>query len=971
MPRSPFVLAQATAVAALVTVAPVVLVLVGDATLPRPSVGLLREWIHQPLTPAFLTVLGLAAAWLVWALLAVAVAARVYTATRRLARWLPPVHLPRPLQGLTAAILGASAITTSGVAAHAAPAPTPATATFQGPAAETTNILVDASTGVRPVVDDRPTHTVRRGESLSSIAKHRLGDRDRWDDIYALNLGTRFPTGGALTDPDVIHPGWVLDLPATANVPPNGQDIPPPPPEPPADAQPELEAPSSAPTSASPSTGSAGGAPPPASDASPAPPNTAGPPGAACDTDAAENRGESARGVTLPSGSWLGPGLAGAIAAAVALVWAHRRRRHVPGTPSAALRSDDPDLTPMPRVVDQIRRGLRRAAPPDPTEHDPGDGDIGDQHHADAGAVENAGGSRSGAATSGQLAPDLTVTVPQVQAPAPAHRLAARWPAGGLALTGPGAPAAARGLLTAALASGHGEHPDARARVVMSSATATALLGDAVALPETPRLTVTGSLDAALRLLEAQIMRRSRLVEEHEVDTVAALRRTGDCGEPLPPILLIADAAAGREPSRIAVILAQGHRLDIRAVLLAAGPEEDSVVVDTDGTTTSTAGDRPGISPADVGRLAVLTPAETIDLITMLAEAHTGARQTPAAAESTSTGRTREPKPAPTDIPPTDAGDPERVGQPERDDQAPADADTTPDPVADAPPHTASTPNTDRRDPAEDPADGDDADTGTQPGGPVAVRVLGDARIVDMDTTVPLRAKSLELLVYLVVHEGDATQDAILDDLLPDAPRSKAPHRLHTYVSALRKTLSRTGGAGAYLTHPPRRYALNRQMLDVDLWRMRDALRDAERATDPTDRLTALRAAVHAYGGGLAEGFDYEWIEAHREGIRRQAVDAHLALATATTDPAEALTVLEAAIRHDPYAEPLYQQAMRVRAALGHLDEIRALRRTLARRLGEIDVEPSEDTTALADQLITDLRQRHPSGQPGSCGGRP
>ncbi|RQX05927.1 hypothetical protein DLJ59_06280 [Micromonospora inaquosa] len=282
------------------------------------------------------------------------------------------------------------------------------------------------------------------------------------------------------------------------------------------------------------------------------------------------------------------------------------------------------------------------------------------------------------------------------------------------------------------------------------------------------------------------------------------------------------------------------------------------------------------------------------------------------------------------------------------------------------PEHSAAAHLHERRDPAGDelhPA-GDDRPCTT--GGRVDVRVLGGARIVDMDTTTPLRAKALELLVYLIVQDGEAAQDNILDDLLPDAPASKAPHRLHTYVSALRKTLLLTGGPATYLTHPSRRYALNRDALDTDLWRMRTALRDAALATTDTDRTAALQRAVNAYDGTLADGFDYEWIEAYREGIRRQALDAHLALAAATPDPTQALALLEAAMRHDPYAEATYQQAMRAHAALGHLEQIRSLRRALTLRLDEIDAEPSEDTLRLADQLIDDLRRQKPTGKTDS-----
>jgi hypothetical protein len=48
---------------------------------------------------------------------------------------------------------------------------------------------------------------------------------------------------------------------------------------------------------------------------------------------------------------------------------------------------------------------------------------------------------------------------------------------------------------------------------------------------------------------------------------------------------------------------------------------------------------------------------------------------------------------------------------------------------------------------------------------------------------------------------------------------------------------------------------------------------------------------------------------------------------------------------------------MRAHAALGQRDAIRTLRRTLTRRLAEIDAEPSDDSLALADHLIADLQR--------------
>jgi DNA-binding SARP family transcriptional activator len=137
------------------------------------------------------------------------------------------------------------------------------------------------------------------------------------------------------------------------------------------------------------------------------------------------------------------------------------------------------------------------------------------------------------------------------------------------------------------------------------------------------------------------------------------------------------------------------------------------------------------------------------------------------------------------------------------------------------------------------------------------------------------------------------------------------------------------------------------------------ALVDAAK-DDREARVAALRAAVACYTGPLAEGRDYEWVEPYREAVRQQAVDAHLALvaAVADDDPAEAVTVLRAAIDHDPHNEPLYQQAMHLYARLGDVDGIRDLRRVLARRMAEVDTEPGEDTIALADRLVTDLKRR-------------
>jgi DNA-binding SARP family transcriptional activator len=737
----------------------------------------------------------------------------------------------------------------------------------------------------------------------------------------------------------------------------------------------------------------------------------------------------------------------------------------------------DPDLAPMPPVVNQVRRRLRGAAqsaaaqgdPQDPAQFDlftdpdatldderlpahddddtgvgivldvdvadrtvPADpdddeGDEGDEDFLDGAAEEPLVSSPSGG-------DEQSPAVPRPAVPSLAHPLAAVWPPAGLGLTGPGAEAAARGFLAAGLAAGGLDEPDERSWVVMPSATAATLLGtDAVALPHTPRLTVTGGLDEALDLLEAQTLHRSRMVYAHEVDTVAELRAADPTEEPLPPMLLVADATTRHQRTRIAALLAQGQRLDIHGVLLGAWPDGNTVVVAADGTTSPADGEggRHGNHPADIGRLAILTPAETSDLLVTLAESHTGQPQAPAPVEPAahlSPAAEAGPIAGDTDaqphLPTLDpaAGPPSAAGSGvapaagpgnpcrEQPDTAPGGMPAEPggpaDDSADPPPaelapvarviapgsaegtadaatagqHPALRPDGEAHDEAvDDVAEGTDLDSDEDPDidasseeaetgpGRVEVTVLGPAGIVDVPPGPTLRKKSVEVLVYLAVHDGDASAETILDDVMPDAPANKAPRRLYTYVSNLRTVMRHTGGRGAYIGNRDQRYILNPDAIDIDLWRMRAAIRDADRATDPAERLAALRRAVDTYGGHLAEGADYEWIEPYREAVRTQALDAYLALAEALADkPAEQVSVLEAAIRHNPYAEELYQQAMRARAALGHLDAIRTLRRTLTRALGEIDAEPSDETIALADELVAQAQRpgRRPDLRP-------
>ena len=61
-----------------------------------------------------------------------------------------------------------------------------------------------------------PVYEVQRRDTLWDIAETHLGDPFRWAEIFTLNEGCPQADGGCLRDPDLIYPGWQLQLPADA-----------------------------------------------------------------------------------------------------------------------------------------------------------------------------------------------------------------------------------------------------------------------------------------------------------------------------------------------------------------------------------------------------------------------------------------------------------------------------------------------------------------------------------------------------------------------------------------------------------------------------------------------------------------------------------------------------------------------------------------------------------------------------------
>jgi two-component SAPR family response regulator len=91
---------------------------------------------------------------------------------------------------------------------------------MRGPAASSAadpSATANAGSTVAPALQVGPhTYTVLRGDHLWGIAERYLGDGFRWTDIWRLNREQPMVDGRRFVDPNLIYPGWVLELPDDA-----------------------------------------------------------------------------------------------------------------------------------------------------------------------------------------------------------------------------------------------------------------------------------------------------------------------------------------------------------------------------------------------------------------------------------------------------------------------------------------------------------------------------------------------------------------------------------------------------------------------------------------------------------------------------------------------------------------------------------------------------------------------------------
>ena len=889
-----------------------------------PGWGQVREALSSPLSGGTAVTLLAGAAWLLWAVFAAAVIAEVAAAA--CGRPVPRLSAIAPVQALAATLAGtvvltalhlprtaaraallphaaAGAVTTAGPArpGHAAGSPgQPRAHPAAGPgdAGDRPQAFrLDAAHAGRtsgPARADGRVHAVVAGDNLWDLARAYLGSGDRWYQIYALNRGRPQPGGGTLTDPARIYPGWDLLIPAAGPHPRHE------------DGNPHGGRPARHRRE-----------PAPGATASPGPARTPHPPPG---TPAAARPGvpqpAPPGGVRLPSGALIGLGTAVVVSAAVAVARLRRRRQYRPGPGLTA--SLEP-AAPPPPVISALDRAARGpgagTALPDGTSPDDAGPDL-DLYEL---CEQPFPSSREAGRAAPPAARLISRQPPGRQATAPpgpvpigirdGQEITADPAAlGGLGLTGPGAPAAARAILAGLLARPPRGPDGPPAQIIIPAADAARLLPGPPgprARPPIRGVLVPPALDAALDEAEAMMVRRARTAD-------------GDDGLQTAAVVLAAapGPAAGQ---RLAGITAAGRDLGIAVILLGDWPHGTTCHITAGGLIS-------GVTPPEAGLAGTEAyHLEAADLAAIIAQLDQ-ARDTPG------------------DDGPAAPGPPE-TGQPHR-----------PGATAAPGPGQVTAP---RRPGQQLPPPAGAAGQGTGPGPagtPVQISVLGPLQITAAGREIGtgLR-KARELLAFLAVHPGGASAEAISEALWPGADPGRAAGQRNLALRKAREMLRTAAGLPApmWILNAAGRYRLDPALISTDLEAFSQALETTRNASGD-DRLAACRRAVALYRGELAEGTGYEWAEPYAEAARRRALDAWTTIAEILqpNDPGQALSALETALSHDPYNEYLYVRIMRLQAAAGRPEAVRRTLALLESRLTELGITPGAQTRQAAAALL-------------------
>jgi DNA-binding SARP family transcriptional activator len=571
--------------ASLLVGVPLALILTVGWPLPHslPTVDEVRTLLATSGIPDIVLIDTLAViCWIAWLDLALATVVEVGATVAGRAASRPLIA--RPWQALVARLVTTVVVAVVVLGSRPQSSPPPRSAALSGAlAGRVPNRPSDAVTVGRRVAAPAPVsaptsdhYVVRGGDTLWAIAGQRLRDPRRWPTIWRDNAHRSESGGRRFNDPDLIVPGWTLDIPTQ---PTNASTLPAPPPTP-------VPRPTPPPGATPPPLPSGGVTPPP----SPAPSSAAKPvaPVPTAHEPAARPTAHSnvgPAGVTLPSGGLVGGAFASGVVAGLAAARLHERRRRRVGSGQTSA---------VDRLVGPTVRHLRHAiAPHEAPEED-------DQR------------------VYGPAPPEASEQVPRASIPGPlaagvtgdrdALTIIDVADLSGRSLTGDGAEGVGRALVTAAVV----EPPlDGTNLVVVGEAQR--LLGRVGSIPD---VEVIDSLARALTRLDGECERRERVLRWQGGSDYRAIASSSD---PLGALLVVVDAAdVGAAASNLRAITDRGRRLGISIAVMGETPGFKPVEVAADGVISSDMG-----APVSE-RLYTVADAEASELLALASASRGG-----------------------------------------------------------------------------------------------------------------------------------------------------------------------------------------------------------------------------------------------------------------------------------------------------------------------------------------------------------
>jgi DNA-binding SARP family transcriptional activator len=895
---------------------------------------------HVPFD-AVLDVLGLLS-WALWAYLTLAVLLHILAIVtssvnapgHRVLFTASTILTPKVVRALVELAIGSTLVTAS-VSVHASSAlPAVSHPSFTNVGSSRPGItLFDGAKLRRP---ERETYRVLSGDSLWRIAERELGSGFRWREIYRLNEGTRFSDGRCLTDPHLIYPGWVLELPKAREAPLHvgHQDR---------HERRAMEGPAE-PSGSSPTLTSERRTP---SSESPTPHTQPGSDSGQVD-DQTETAPSQEPTVELPSGFLVAASFASGLLTAHLLGRLHRRRsRRLTGVESVEA-SASPDL-----IRDLRRSGASEMAGPLEVALDA----VIDAWIERAACWPHVIGAIESAKHVSVVLADVDVELPansggtlsprirfarrdrfvlaDVDGPFPPRLRRSRTPLERCILVPLGR--ASDGSVVHVSMTGLGRiavvgsiASDLVAQLVLAAATQggpeelnLVVVGECeqmTRLRRLPQVQTGGRREEAalaLREVELELMRRAHLfLQEGVIDIRAHLAEHSD--EQLPALIVVSDEPL---PTQAGVVDALGQQADnLGVALLTSGamPNTAGLVVRV-GTSIDLETDLPLPNHLEPLSLDVSTQEEAIDVILAAypVQPDEGAEESFDAIESN-------------ELPPT-------TGR----------AVTSSRPVVEM--ERPMPPLVEPPGPAPD---------------MMAIRCLGPFEISRGDTSIRTgwKAKGRELLAYLVANPSGAPKERIIDELWPEIDPKTAGARFDRYATLVRSLARGTEDSRMYVERiGESSYRLEHGTWWIDAWEFERLIVDAERCDAADQAIAGFRDALALYRGEFCDDAYYPWLEGVRERFRNVFVEASARFAdllSTLEEHDEALAVLNRAINADPVCEDLVRRAMAIEATLGRrtaaIDRYRKLEAKLDEYLG---VEPDPESQAMIQRMLGGARR--------------